>query len=101
PPREPTPKAVCKTWAQSGHKTPAFGAQIEGWLVSKGGRINVNLSVVSRWRSARASVKACGPCSKNSCFSNPNLGESRSLILLNFAVPRTGSRSPGDGLAHI
>jgi len=55
--------------------------------VSKGSRINVNLPVVSRWRSARASVKACGPYSKNSCFRNPNLGESCSLILLNFAVP--------------
>jgi len=27
--------------------------------------------------------------------------ESRSLSLLSFAVPRTGFRSPGDGLAHI
>jgi hypothetical protein len=42
-----------KTWAQNGRKTPAFWAQIKGWLVSKGSRINVNFADFwsGRWES--------------------------------------------------
>src|SRR6516165_1418067 len=39
-----TPKAGNKTWAQFGRKTPPLWAQMEGCLVRKGSRINVNFA---------------------------------------------------------
>jgi len=36
--------AETSTWAQNGRKTPPVWAQIEGWLVSNGSRINVNFA---------------------------------------------------------
>ncbi len=33
-----------KTWAQNGRKTPAFWAQIKGWLVSNRSLINVDFA---------------------------------------------------------
>ena len=32
------------TWARDGRKIPVLGARIEGWLLSKGSRINVNFA---------------------------------------------------------
>jgi hypothetical protein len=42
-----------RTWAQNGRKTLAFWAQIGGWPVSKGSRINVNFADLwsGRWES--------------------------------------------------
>src|ERR1700730_14875492 len=43
-----TPVSSGLPWAQNGRKPPAFQAQIDGWWVSKGSRINVNLGVCVR-----------------------------------------------------
>jgi hypothetical protein len=44
---------VLRFWAQNGRKTPPIWAQIGGWLVSKGSRINMNFAGLwsGRWES--------------------------------------------------